>query len=128
MLLNVSCIAGRFFTTEPPVKPSMHRTAPHNKEFSISKHLEKLHSRSRIVSCFHVLKTCVYVLYEHLASFKHPCLRKLDYPDGSMVKNPPANEGDTGDAGSIPWRRKWQPTPIFLPRKSMDKEGACRHI
>ena len=22
----------------------------------------------------------------------------------------------------IPWRRKWQPTPIFLPGKSMDKE------
>ena len=20
--------------------------------------------------------------------------------------------------GKIPWRRKWQPTPIFLPRKS----------
>ena len=20
--------------------------------------------------------------------------------------------------GKIPWRRKWQPTPVFLPRKS----------
>ena len=41
-----------------------------------------------------------------------------------MVKNPPANAGDSGDiapnpwVGKIPWRRKWQPTPIFLPRKS----------
>ena len=41
-----------------------------------------------------------------------------------MVKNLPANEGDAGDTGSvspsvgkIPWRRKWQPTPIFLPGK-----------
>ena len=25
----------------------------------------------------------------------------------------------------IPWRRKWQPTPVFLPEKSMDR-GACR--
>ena len=31
---------------------------------------------------------------------------------------------DTGDAGSIPesgkmpWRRKWQPTPVLLPGKS----------
>ena len=33
-----------------------------------------------------------------------------------MVKNPPANEGDTRDSGfhswvgKIPWSRKWQPT------------------
>ena len=51
------------------------------------------------MSYFHVLKTSVYVFYEHLASFKHQCLRKLDFPDGSMVKNPPAN---AGDAVSIP--------------------------
>jgi len=37
----------------------------------------------------------------------------------------PTNAGATGDAGSIvswvgkiPWRRKWQPTQVFLPRKS----------
>ena len=23
----------------------------------------------------------------------------------------------------IPWKRKWQPTPVFLPGKSMDKGG-----
>ena len=39
-----------------------------------------------------------------------------------VVKNAPANAGDTRDTGSIPWvgnpwRRKWQPTPVFLPRK-----------
>ena len=40
------------------------------------------------------------------------------------VKNPFANAGDTRDAGSIPrwgkipWRRTWQPTPVFLPGKS----------
>ena len=38
------------------------------------------------------------------------------------VKNLPANAGDIRDMGSIPglgrkisWRRKWQPTPVFLP-------------
>ena len=38
------------------------------------------------------------------------------------VKNLPANAGDVRDMGSIPglgrkisWRRKWQPTPVFLP-------------
>ena len=43
-----------------------------------------------------------------------------------MVKNPPTNAGDTGHrrcafgpwVGKIPWRKKWQPTPVFLPEKS----------
>ena len=26
----------------------------------------------------------------------------LDFPDGSVVKNPPTNAGDIGDAGSVP--------------------------
>ena len=26
-------------------------------------------------------------------------------------------------AGKIPWRRKWQPTPVFLPENSMDREA-----
>ena len=42
---------------------------------------------------------------------------------GSLVRNPPANAGDTGDLGSSLgwedlWGRKWQPTPVFLPEKS----------
>ena len=41
-----------------------------------------------------------------------------------QVKNSSCNEGDVRDAGSVPglerfpWRRKWQPTPVFLPEKS----------
>ena len=41
-----------------------------------------------------------------------------------VVKNPPANRGDAGDTGSIPWirkipwRRAWQPMPVFLPGES----------
>ena len=40
-----------------------------------------------------------------------------------QVKNLPVNAGDTRDVGSNPWvvkilwRRKWQPTPVFLPGK-----------
>ena len=34
------------------------------------------------------------------------------------VKNPPVNARDIRDQGSIPWRRKWQPTPVFLPGES----------
>ena len=43
-----------------------------------------------------------------------------------MVKNPPDNAGDPARfdpwVGKIPWSRKWQPTPVFLPGKKMDRE------
>ena len=33
-----------------------------------------------------------------------------------MVKNPLANAGDVDFIPwKIPWRRAWQPTPVFLP-------------
>ena len=39
-----------------------------------------------------------------------------------VVKNPPANAGDRRGFGpwvwKIPWRRAWQPTPVFLPGES----------
>ena len=45
----------------------------------------------------------------------------IKFSSGLMVKNPPANEGDQDGfdpwSGKIPWRRKWQSTPIFLPEE-----------
>ena len=41
-----------------------------------------------------------------------------------VVKNLPANRGDIRDTGlipwvgKIPWRRAWQPTPVFFPGES----------
>ena len=35
-----------------------------------------------------------------------------------VVKNLPANAGDERDSVSIPGRRAWQPTPVFLPGES----------
>ena len=39
-----------------------------------------------------------------------------------MVKNLPANAGDAGGFDpwvvKIPWRREWQPTPVFLHGES----------
>ena len=56
-----------------------------------------------------------------------------DFLGGAMVANHlPANAGDTGDAGSIgfnpwvgkiPWRRKWQPTVVFLPGESLGQRS-----
>ena len=44
-----------------------------------------------------------------------------------VVKNLPANAGDIRDLGLIPgsgkspWRRAWQPTPVFLPGESHEQ-------
>ena len=59
-----------------------------------------------------------------LFDFRLQLIRDRGFPGGSVVKNLPANAGYAKRLGfdpwigKIPWRRKWQPTPIFLPRKS----------
>jgi len=35
----------------------------------------------------------------------------------NFLVNAPANAVDAGDTGWIPWRRKWQPAPVFSPGK-----------
>ena len=39
------------------------------------------------------------------------------FPGDSTIKNLPANEFDPW-VRNIPWKRKWQPFPVFLPGKS----------
>ena len=41
---------------------------------------------------------------------------QMDFPGGSDSKASAYNEGDLGSipVGKIPWRRKWQPTPVLL--------------
>ena len=49
---------------------------------------------------------------------KHKVCSLPGFPGDSVVKNMPANAGDTGSIpglGRFLWRRKWQPTPVFLP-------------
>ena len=43
------------------------------------------------------------------------------FPGGSDGKESACNVGDLGltpGLGRFPWSRKWQPTPVFLPRES----------
>ena len=51
--------------------------------------------------------------------------KRKGFPGDSVVKNPPANEEDAGSipvsGRSIPWRRKWLPTPILLLGKSHEE-------
>ena len=50
-----------------------------------------------------------------------------------VVKNLPANAGGIRDLDSIPglgrfpWRRAWQPTPVFLPRESHGQRSLEGH-
>jgi len=55
--------------------------------------------------------------------FSPSCCTILGFPDGGVLKNPPATAGDTrmwvqSLRQEDPWNRKWQPNPVFLPRKS----------
>ena len=44
-----------------------------------------------------------------------------------MVKNSPTNAGDLPNPiGKIPWRRVWQPTPVFFPGKFHGQKSLAR--
>ena len=52
---------------------------------------------------------------------------RIPWTAGASGHNLPANAGDIerhrfNPIGKIPWRRAWQPTPVFLPGESMDEE------
>ena len=54
---------------------------------------------------------------------------KKRFPGGSVVKNPPAHAQEAGYVGSdswvrkITWKRKQQPTLVFLPGKSHEQRS-----
>ena len=53
----------------------------------------------------------------------------MGFPDGSVVKNPPANAGDTGDVGYIPASGRspggenGKSSPVFLPGESHEQSS-----
>ena len=54
--------------------------------------------------------------------YNTPYLRYLGFPDDSVVSKEPACHCRRSRfhpwVRMIPWRRKWQPTEVFLPEKS----------
>ena len=56
------------------------------------------------------------------------CRRRRSFPSGSVVKNLPAVKEPW--VREIPWRRAWQPTPVFLPGESpwIEKPGGLQSI
>ena len=54
-----------------------------------------------------------------VATRHSPASPLLCFPGVSVIKNLPASSGGFNPwVGKIPWRRKWQPTPVFLPGNS----------
>jgi len=57
----------------------------------------------------------------------------MGFPRGSVVKNLPASacqyrrRGFDPWAGKIPWRRKWQPIPVFLPGKFHEQRSLAAY-
>ena len=45
-------------------------------------------------------------------------LHMVSFPADSVGKESACNEGFNPWVREIPWRRNWQPTPVFLPGKS----------
>ena len=73
---------------------------------------------------FYMVLYLVYWVFNSLLyvsnHFKHTYSPWWASQGALMVKNPPANAGDMRCGFNpwvrkIPWRRQWQPTPIFLP-------------
>ena len=59
-----------------------------------------------------------------LSNIYHVSNGIISFPGGSVVKNPPANAGDAGWipwVRKVPWRKKWQPIPVFFPAKSHEQ-------
>ena len=59
-------------------------------------------------------------------------IRTWGLPRWLSGKSPPANAGDTGDGfdhwvGKIPWRKVWEPSPVFLPGQSHGQRSLAGH-
>ena len=52
------------------------------------------------------------------------------FPGGSDGKDSACNEVDLGlisGSGRFPWRREWQPTPVFLPGEFQGQRSLARY-
>ena len=82
-----------------------------------------LHQLSLCNKSFVVMSTAftVSVPEVHFILRNHFLCSPIGFPGSSASKESAYDAGNAGDAGSIPglgrfpWRREWQPTPLFLP-------------
>ena len=81
-----------------------------------------------IVKSYQFLKIKIKLSFPSIF-FPVLCMPK-GFPGGSEVKASASNAGDPGSdpwVGKIPWRRKWQSTPVFLPGESHGRRSLVGH-
>ena len=54
-------------------------------------------------------------------------LSNMGFPGGASGKEPAYQKTHSIRVGKIPWRRAWQPTPVFLPGKSHGQTSLVGH-
>ena len=57
------------------------------------------------------------ILSEFKIYYKAALIKTAGFPGGEVVKNPRRRHVFSLWASEITWRRKWQPTPVFVPGK-----------
>ena len=129
-------LADGFLTTRPPVKPHIPSLSlpllffiiPWPMSLYISSRKYRLHSTYLGHFPFYCCKsdfvfiTCSCQLRPKVQSVTVPFMQNGGFPDGSDSKEsiclPCRRLKFDPWVGKIPWRREWQPTPVFLPGES----------
>ena len=101
--------------------------------FAIPSFLEEISSLSHSILSLYFFALLHYSLelyiqlgVSFLSSFELFYLGHMGFPGGSEVKASACNVGDLGlipGSGRFPWRRKWKPTPVFLPGEFHGQRG-----
>ena len=90
-----------FWVQSIPLKKTKQSPSGQWSFYSLSKH----------TSCHHTSLCCYWN--------SSPIRKAPGFPSGSVGEESACNAGDLGSigpwVGKIPWRREWQPTPVFLP-------------
>ena len=96
----------------------------HSCPIILCKRKESTGERRSELEQHHLLAICKY----YLQLLWNP----VGFPGGPVVKNSPANAGDKRRGfdpwlRKIPWRRKWQPTPVFFSRITESRTRLSTH-
>ena len=95
-----------------------------------------IHILPHIITIIHILSNLVHSMVPSWLTGKEVVLSGLKATSqvALVVKNPPANAGNIMRlgfdrwVGKIPWRRKWQATPVFLPGESYGQRSLAGYI
>ena len=74
--------------------------------------------KSLSVRLFATLRTVAYQAPPSIGFSRQECWSELPFPSPGDLPDPGIEPGSPSLFTFMHWRRKWQPTPVFLPRES----------